>query len=112
MLAGLCALGLLGLTATTLAQAVKNPDTLVIVRISSPESLDPAWADDIYSREPIAYMVYEPLIFFDGGSTSRYVPMLATNVPRVPGSRAHKIDAGHGSGHKVGTTPCSAAKSI
>jgi peptide/nickel transport system substrate-binding protein len=83
MLAGLCALGLLGLTATTLAQAVKNPDTLVIVRISSPESLDPAWADDIYSREPIAYMVYEPLIFFDGGSTSRYVPMLATNVPSV-----------------------------
>ena len=43
------------------AQSVKNPDTLVIVRISSPDSLDPAWADDIYSREPIAYMVYEPL---------------------------------------------------
>jgi len=65
------------------AQSVKNPDTLVIVRISSPDSLDPAWADDIYSREPIAYMVYEPLIFFDGGSTSRYIPMLATNVPSV-----------------------------
>src|SRR6516225_10194302 len=57
------------------AQSVKNPDTFVIMRISPPDSLDPAWADDIYSREPIAYMVYEPLIFFDGGSTSRYIPM-------------------------------------
>ena len=83
MLAVLCALTALCLVATTYAQSVKNPDALVVVRISSPDSLDPAWADDIYSREPIAYMVYEPLIFFDGGSTSRYVPMLATNVPSV-----------------------------
>ena len=83
MLAALCALTALCLAATTYAQSVKNPDALVVVRISSPDSLDPAWADDIYSREPIAYMVYEPLIFFDGGSTSRYVPMLATNVPSV-----------------------------
>ncbi len=84
LLLGLCALVVLSLTATIFAQPViKNPDTLVIVRINSPESLDPAWANDIYSREPIAYMVYEPLIFFDGGSTSRYIPMLATNVPSV-----------------------------
>src|SRR5215469_18373718 len=83
MLAVLCALTALCLVATTYAQSVKNPDALVVVRISSPDSLDPAWADDIYSREPIAYMVYEPLIFFDGGSTSRYIPMLATNVPSV-----------------------------
>jgi peptide/nickel transport system substrate-binding protein len=83
LLAALCVLTMLGVTVPTLAQPIKNPDALVIVRISSPDSLDPAWADDIYSREPIAYMVYEPLIFFDGGSTSRYVPMLATNVPSV-----------------------------
>src|SRR5579864_8765186 len=83
LLAGVCVLVALCLAGTTFAQSVKNPDTLVVVRISAPDSLDPAWADDIYSREPIAYMVYEPLIFFDGGSTSRYVPMLATNVPSV-----------------------------
>jgi len=82
-LIGLCVLAVLSLAATTLAQPLRNPDTLVVVRIQSPDSLDPAWADDIYSREPIAYMVYEPLIFFDGGSTSRYVPMLATNVPSI-----------------------------
>ncbi len=80
---GLCALIALAVTATTFAQPMKNPGSLVIVRINSPDSLDPAWADDIYSREPVAYMMYEPLIFFDGGSTSRYVPMLATNVPSV-----------------------------
>jgi peptide/nickel transport system substrate-binding protein len=73
----------LGTAGVTMAQPIRNPDTLVVVRISSPDSLDPAWAYDVYSREPIAYMVYEPLIFFDGGSTSRYVPMLATNVPSV-----------------------------
>jgi peptide/nickel transport system substrate-binding protein len=83
MFVGLCAIVALSLTATTLAQPLKNPDALVIVRISSPDSLDPAWANDIYSREPVAYMVYEPLIFFDGGSTSRYIPMLATTVPSV-----------------------------
>jgi peptide/nickel transport system substrate-binding protein len=83
MLVGLCGFLALSLTATTIAQPIKNPNTLVIVRISSPESLDPAWADDIYSREPVAYMMYEPLIFFDGGSTSRYIPMLATSVPSV-----------------------------
>lgn len=83
MLASLCLLVALSLTATTFAQSPKNPDTLVVVRINSADSLDPAWADDIYSREPVAYMIYEPLIFFAGGSTSRFVAMLATNVPSV-----------------------------
>ncbi len=69
------------MVAMSTSQSVKNPDTLVVVRISPPESLDPAWAYDVYSREPVAFMVYEPLIFYLGGSTSQYVPMLSTNVP-------------------------------
>ncbi len=71
----------LSLVGMTTGQSVKNPDTLVVVRIGAPDSLDPGWAYDVYSREPIAFMVYEPLIFYQGGSTSQYVPMLSTNVP-------------------------------
>jgi peptide/nickel transport system substrate-binding protein len=71
----------LSLVGITTGQSVKNPDTLVIVRIGAPDSLDPGWAYDVYSREPIAFMVYEPLIFYLGGSTSHYIPMLSTNVP-------------------------------
>lgn len=64
-------------------QAVRNPDTLVLVRFGDPESLDPAYAYDTASSEVILWHVYETLIFFNGGSTGSFVPMLATEVPSV-----------------------------
>jgi peptide/nickel transport system substrate-binding protein len=64
-------------------QAVRNPDTLVLVRFGDPESLDPAYAYDTASSEIFLWHVYETLIFFNGGSTGAFVPMLATEVPTV-----------------------------
>jgi peptide/nickel transport system substrate-binding protein len=77
------AFSLVGLTGTAQGQAVKNPDTFVLVRFGDPESLDPAYAYDTASSEIILWHVYETLIFFNGGSTGTFVPMLATEVPSV-----------------------------
>ena len=77
------AFSLVGLTGTAQGQAVKNPDTLILVRFGDPESLDPAYAYDTASSEIILWHVYESLIFFNGGSTGSFVPMLATQVPSV-----------------------------
>ncbi|MDR7417878.1 MAG: ABC transporter substrate-binding protein [Armatimonadota bacterium] len=73
----------IGLAGTAAGQAVKNPDTLVVLRIGDPESLDPAFAYDTTSYEPYLWHIYETLIFFDGTSTGTFVPMLATEVPSV-----------------------------
>lgn len=59
----------------------KNPDTLTVVRFGDPETLDPAYAYDTASTEIVLWNIYETLIFFDGESTSDFVPMLATEVP-------------------------------
>src|SRR3990172_8176854 len=77
------AMSLIGLTGTAQGQAVKNPDTLVLVRFGDPESLDPAYAYDTASSEIFLWHIYETLIFFNGGSTGTFVPMLATSVPSV-----------------------------
>jgi len=77
------AFSLVGLTGIAQGQAVKNPDTLVLVRFGDPESLDPAYAYDTASSEIFLWHVYESLIFFNGGSTGSFVPMLATEVPSV-----------------------------
>ncbi|MDR7543976.1 MAG: ABC transporter substrate-binding protein [Armatimonadota bacterium] len=74
---------LAGLTGVAYGQAVKNPDTLTVVRFGDPESLDPAYAYDTASSEIILWHVYETLVFFNGGSTGQFVPMLATEVPSV-----------------------------
>jgi len=60
--------------------AVKNPDTYVYVTISDLDSLDPAWAYDTASQLVI-YNVYEFLVGYDGSSTERLVPQIATQVP-------------------------------
>lgn len=70
-------------TGPALGQAVRNPDTLVLVRFGDPETLDPAYAYDTASGEIFVWHVYETLIFFNGGSTGSFVPMLATEVPSV-----------------------------
>ncbi len=69
----------------------KNPDTLVYAIIGDIDSLDPAWQYDGISHE-IQYQLYETLIFFDGASTEKFVPMLATVVP----SRANKLISADG----------------
>jgi peptide/nickel transport system substrate-binding protein len=55
----------------------KNPETLVYATIGPPDSLDPAYAYDSASGE-IIQAVYDTLIFYDGESTTKFVPMLAT----------------------------------
>ena len=62
---------------------MKNPDTFVTERLGDPESLDPAYAYDTASDEVIYPNVYETLIGYDGSVLSRYVPLLATQVPSV-----------------------------
>jgi len=57
---------------------VKNPDTLVYETIGEMESLDPAWAYDTSSGEVILN-VYEPLLYFKGGSTDEFEPRIAEN---------------------------------
>lgn len=56
---------------------IKNPDTFIVATIGGPDTMDPAYAYDTASGE-IIQAVYEPLIFFDGESTTEFVPMLAT----------------------------------
>ena len=56
---------------------IKNPGTFVYATIGPPDSLDPAYAYDTASGE-IIQAVYETLVFFDGESTTEFVPGLAT----------------------------------
>ena len=56
---------------------ITNPELFVAASIGGPETLDPAAAYDSASGE-ILQMVYETLIYYDGESTSEYVPVLAT----------------------------------
>ncbi|HEV8353190.1 MAG TPA: ABC transporter substrate-binding protein, partial [bacterium] len=84
LLALTLALSMVVLTGIASGQGVaKNPDTLVLVRFGDPESLDPAYGYDTASSEIYLWHIYETLIFFNGGSTGTFVPMLATAVPSV-----------------------------
>ncbi len=84
LLAMTLALSMVVLTGIASGQgAVKNPDTLVLVRFGDPESLDPAYGYDTASSEIYLWNIYETLIFFNGGSTGTFVPMLASQVPSV-----------------------------
>ena len=77
------AVALTGVNGVAQGQAVKNPDTLIIQSFGDPESLDPSWAYDTASSGTFLWNVYETLIFFVGGRTDLYEPMLATGVPSV-----------------------------
>jgi peptide/nickel transport system substrate-binding protein len=74
---------LVGMAGVAHGQAVRNPDTYVVVRFSDPETLDPGYSYDTASSEIILWHIYETLIFFNGSSTGLFVPMLATAVPSV-----------------------------
>jgi peptide/nickel transport system substrate-binding protein len=64
-----------------------DPDHLVMDTVFEPETLDPAWANDVGSNEVIMN-VYETLLFFDrnyrdgpyaAGKLDQFVPRLATS---------------------------------
>lgn len=61
---------------------VKNPDSIIVVTIGGPETIDPAWSYDTASGEVI-YNLYDNLIDYKGESVSEFVPMLSTKVPSV-----------------------------
>jgi peptide/nickel transport system substrate-binding protein len=56
---------------------IKNPDTFIMATIGDIDSLDPAYSYDTASGEA-QQLIYETLIFYDGESTTEFVPMLAT----------------------------------
>src|SRR3989442_3168741 len=74
---------LAGFNGVAQGQAVKNPDTLIVQSYGDPESLDPAFEYDTTSSATIVWNIYETFIFFQGGRTDLYEPMLATEVPSV-----------------------------
>jgi len=68
--------------APGMAQEVKNPGTLIVASIGTIDSFDPAWGYDTTSCNR-TLNIYDTLIFFDGGETNKFVPMLSTEVPSV-----------------------------
>ncbi len=62
--------------------SVLNPNTIIQLTDSDIVSLDPFWP---YSppSDNIDFQIYESLVQYDASSTSRFLPMLATNVPSV-----------------------------
>lgn len=61
---------------------VKNPDSIIVVTIGGPATIDPHWSYDTASGEVI-YNLYDNLINYKGESTSEFLPMLSTKVPSV-----------------------------
>jgi peptide/nickel transport system substrate-binding protein len=57
---------------------IHNPDTLIVANTQDLKTLDPAWAYDTASRAAI-FNIYETLVFYDGESVDRFIPLLATS---------------------------------
>ena len=75
--------GLLLVFAVGSASAgVKNPDTFVMADYRTVQTIDPATSYDVAGSMRI-WNLYETLIFFDGSSTEKYIPLLASEVPTV-----------------------------
>ena len=62
------------------SKTIKNPDTFIYAAYGDIETVDPAKAYD-NSSSGIIQNIYEGLIAYDGGSTEKFVPALATAVP-------------------------------
>ncbi|MEW6284605.1 MAG: ABC transporter substrate-binding protein [Chloroflexota bacterium] len=63
-------------TQSAATRTSPDPDTFVQVTFGEPETLDPALGYDTASNEMILN-IYEPLVFYDGIHTDRFVPLLA-----------------------------------
>ncbi|MGD8993412.1 MAG: ABC transporter substrate-binding protein, partial [Desulfobacterales bacterium] len=61
---------------------VKNPDTFVLADYRTVQTIDPGASYDVAGSMRI-WNMYETLIFFDGSSTEKFVPLLAAEVPTV-----------------------------
>ena len=75
-----CAILIFGISSVY--AEVKNPDTFIRATNGTVRTLDPADAYGGIEGQRIAN-IYEPLIFFDGPYSDKYVPVLATEVPTV-----------------------------
>jgi peptide/nickel transport system substrate-binding protein len=71
-------------------QEIKNPDTFIQANIGDVDSFDPAYAYDSASEEQIQ-SIYEPLVYFKGGSTSEFVPVLATEWNISPDGKTYRF---------------------
>jgi len=79
-----CLIGclLLVLCAAGVGAEVKNPDTFILADYRTVPTIDPAASYEVGGSMRI-WNLYETLIFFDGSSTEKFVPLLATEVPTV-----------------------------
>ncbi|HXT01126.1 MAG TPA: ABC transporter substrate-binding protein [Elusimicrobiota bacterium] len=62
------------------AERVKNPDTYVLASQADANSLDPAWDYDSVSAA-VVENIYDFLFAFEGSSTEKLLPAIATKVP-------------------------------
>ncbi|HOV64651.1 MAG TPA: ABC transporter substrate-binding protein, partial [Spirochaetia bacterium] len=69
-------------TTTATTKEIKNPDTFIYVSHGDAETLDPCKAYDNASGGVIQN-IYETLVYYDGPSTDKFVPILAEQVPTV-----------------------------
>ncbi len=78
----IAALILLALAACSKRQASKgfDPDTYNYLTFNDADSLDPQYEYDSAS-EMVIHNIYEQLFWFEGGSTEKMTPLLATKVP-------------------------------
>ena len=72
-----------------------NPDTFVIADVADIDSLDPAYAYDVASAGQIQ-SIYETLIGFDGGSTTDFVGVLATEWTISDDGRTYRFNIREG----------------
>lgn len=62
--------------------ADKHPDTFVYASYGTVRTLDPCVAYDTVSDQRVRN-IYEPLVFFDGAATDKFIPVLAEAVPSL-----------------------------
>jgi outer membrane murein-binding lipoprotein Lpp len=70
------------LSEKAVVSEVKNPDIFVLADYRTVQTIDPATSYDVAGSMRI-WNMYETLIFFDGSSTEKFVPLLAAEVPTV-----------------------------
>jgi peptide/nickel transport system substrate-binding protein len=70
------------LFSTTAAFSKSPGDTFIFADYGEVRTLDPAAAYDNVSQQRLLN-IYEPLIFFDGDATDKFIPLLATEVPSI-----------------------------
>ncbi len=69
-------------TSPIALSGVKNPDTFIFANYGTVRTLDPAVCYDATGSQRI-WNIYETLLFFDGSSTDKFIPVLATHVPSL-----------------------------